>query len=106
VPEADYFWFGGGAPEKSAPSGGGASVCADIFLLGGGGRRASANRLNEQLWSLISKYFYPKKSMRLHYNGLLLEIHWFLRDALIWANCRARCRVDCFMLVLSSTSVS
>jgi hypothetical protein len=26
VPEADYFWFGGGAPEKSTLGGGGASA--------------------------------------------------------------------------------
>jgi hypothetical protein len=39
VPEADYFWFGGVAPEKSALGGGGASTGADFFSFGGGGGR-------------------------------------------------------------------
>jgi hypothetical protein len=43
VPEADYFWFGGGAPRKSAL---------------GCGRRAGANRLDEKFLFL---YFFITK---------------------------------------------
>jgi hypothetical protein len=53
VPEADYFWFGGGVPEKLAL--GGVSACTDFFSFGGRGRRAGANLLDEQIWSLIDK---------------------------------------------------